>query len=205
MAIGDNFDAQQMLEQFGRLPAPARYGALALVAVLMVGIYWVTLFGGQRTVLHGVEKKLTKLEQNIQSAKAVASNLETFKRKQKELKAQLQASLQKLPNSSELPQLLTDITTLGKKSGLEIRSFKRGKQVNRGFYSEQQILLAFLGSYHDVGTFFDRLANLSRIVNLGNLEINVVNDGLDGPKLKVKGVAATFYFNDKDTKSAGAE
>jgi len=203
VAIGENFDIEKGLEYLGRLPTPARFGIMGGIALVIVALYWLTIFGGQRTVLDGVEEKLAKLEQDIQSAKAVASNLESFKRKREELKKELQASLQKLPNSSELPALLTDITSLGKKSGLEIRSFKRGKQVNRGFYNEQRILLEFFGGYHDVGVFFDRLANLSRIVNIDSLNVSVASDGVEGPKLKVKGVAATFYFTEPET--AGGE
>ncbi len=204
MAIGENIDLEKGLEQLGRLPTPARFGIMGGIALVIVGLYWLTVFSGQRTVLEGVEKKLAKLEQDIQSAKAVASNLESFKRKREELKKELQASLQKLPNSSELPALLTDITSLGKKSGLEIRSFKRGKQVNRGFYNEQRIRLEFFGGYHDVGVFFDRLAKLSRIVNIDELNVSVASEGIDGPKLKVKGVASTFYFTETE-KTAGGE
>lgn len=201
MAIGENFDAQKMLQKLERLPAPARGGVLAAIALVVIGLYMVLFFGGNQTTLRGLQTKRAKVEQDIQAARAVANNLESFKKKREELGAQLQAALEKLPESSDLPALLTNISTLGKKSGLEIQTFKQGKKIDRGFYSEQQIELQFTGLYHDIGLFFDRVANLSRIVNLTDLMFEVESDTGENPVLKVKGIAATFYFNDS-SKSA---
>ena len=203
MAIGENFDAQKLLQKLDKLPAPARGGVLAAVALLVIGLYMVVFFGGNQTTLHGLQTRRAKVEQDIQAARAVANNLESFKAKREELGAQLQAALEKLPESSDLPALLTNISTLGKKSGLEIQTFKQGKKIDRGFYSEQQIELGFTGQYHDIGLFFDRVANLSRIVNLTDLTFEVQSDTGENPTLKVKGIAATFYFNDS-SKSAPA-
>jgi type IV pilus assembly protein PilO len=205
MAIGDNFDAQQIMQKLDRLPAPARYGMLAGVTLLVIGLYVLLFFGGDRTQLRMLQTKRAQVEQSIQSAKAVANNLESFKRKREELQSELQAALEKLPESSDLPALLTNISTLGKKSGLEIQTFRQGKKIDRGFYSEQQIQLEFSGEYHDIGLFFDRVASLSRIVNLSDLHFEVEKETADNPILKVKGIAATFYFNDSSRNVPGAK
>jgi len=212
MAIGDNFDAQQILQKLDHLPTYARHGLLACVTLAVVGLYLLLFFGGDQTKLRALETKRAKVEQNIQAAKAVASNLESFKRKREDLQEQLKTALEKLPESSDLPALLTNITGLGKKSGLEIQTFKQGKKIDRGFYSEQQIELEFSGAYHDIGLFFDRIASLSRIVNLSDLTFTVLSETTDTPVLKVKGTAATFYFNDSNSgaetgapKTAGGE
>jgi type IV pilus assembly protein PilO len=206
MAIGENLDISGVLKQFEQLPSMARYGIMAGVVAVILGIYFFTFFGSARNRLAVVDRKLAKVEGEIQSAKAVASNLESFKKKQEELKAELKSAMRKLPESTDLPQLLTDITTLGKKAGLEIRSFKRGQKISRGFYSEQQILLQFSGRYHDIGTFFDRLAKLDRIVNITKLEMKLAKGTDAEPRLNVSGVAATFFFNESsDSAAAGGK
>ena len=212
MAISDSFDAQQILQKLDHLPAVARYGLLASVALAVVGLYLLFFFGSDQAKLRVLETKRAKVEQSIQAAKAVASNLDSFKRKREELQEQLKTALEKLPESSDLPALLTNITGLGKKSGLEIQTFKQGKKIDRGFYSEQQIELEFSGAYHDIGLFFDRIASLSRIVNLSDLTFTVASETTDVPILNVKGTAATFYFNESSTgaetgapKTAGGE
>jgi type IV pilus assembly protein PilO len=212
MAIGEKLDAQQLMQKFDRLPTVGRYGILAGVTLAVVALYLMLFFGGDQKALHALQVKRAKVEQDIQAAKAVANNLESFKKKREELQEQLKAALEKLPETSDLPALLTNITGLGKKSGLEIQTFKQGKKIDRGFYSEQQIQLEFSGAYHDIGLFFDRVASLSRIVNLSDLTFTVDGETGETPILKVKGTAATFYFNDSSkgaepsaTKTAGGE
>jgi type IV pilus assembly protein PilO len=205
MAMAENLDVNALLKRIAALPAPARFGILAGISAAIVALYFFTAFGSSRNQLAALEKKLAKVEGEIQAARAVASNLESFKRKREELQAQLQEALRKLPESSDLPQLLTDITSLGKKSGLEIRSFKRGSKIDRGFYSEQQILLEFNGRYHDIGMFFDRLSKLDRIVNITRLDMKLANEIDVEPRLNVTGAAATFFFNESQMPTAGGE
>src|SRR5262245_32334818 len=205
MAMAESLDAQKLLQKLDRLPGPARGGVLAAIALVVVGIYMLLFFGSNQSTLRGLQTRRAKVEQDIQAARAVANNLDSFKKKREELGAQLQAALEKLPESSDLPALLTNISTLGKKSGLEIQTFKQGKKIDRGFYSEQQIELEFTGMYHDIALFFDRVASLSRIVNLTDLAFEVQSDTGENPVLKVKGIAATFYFNDSTNKPGSTE
>lgn len=203
MAIGEDFDPKQLLTQLERLPAGARFGILAGVAAVIVGIYWFALFSGSRQQLARLQTQLTGIETQIVEAKAVAANLSSFKAKQEELKAELKEALRQLPNSSELPVLLTDINSLGKKTGLEIQKFKPTGEVSRGFYAEVPIQLRMFGRYHDVGVFFDRVSRLSRIVNVTELAMEISDDRGENPTLEVSGVARTFRFVDDDASAGG--
>lgn len=205
MALRDRLDPNQLLARMERLPMSGRLGLVAAVFVGLIGIYWFTLYGGQRQQLHSLQGQLSKLEARINESRAVASNLKTFQEKRESLKAELAEALRRLPNQKELPILLTDITSLGKKSGLEFRSFKPAKEVPHGFYAEVPIQIELTGGYHDVAVFFDRLSQLSRIVNLGALEISIASYTGETPLLRVKGVATTYRFNEGGASSEGAE
>ena len=190
----NNLDANQLLEQLEKLPTAARYGVRAGIAVLVVAIYWFTMAGSANQRLTQLGGQLTEIQNEISEARAVASNLKSFQERSEDLQGQLNAALAQLPNSKELPGLLTDMSSLGKKSGLEVRSFDPVSEVIRGFYAEVPIKVEFYGAYHDVGVFFDRLSRLSRIVNITKLEMSVERDPGDNPRLKVVGVATTFRF-----------
>ena len=73
----------------------------------------------------------------------------------------------------EIEVLLTDISNLGKTSGIEMKSFRRRKEVVHDFYAEVPIDIEIEGQYHDVARFFDLLAGLPRIVNMGSIEVKV--------------------------------
>lgn len=192
--MASQLDPNQILQQIERLPFGARLGLLAGVFVLVIGMYWMGIYDGQRQTLEAQRTQLTKLQSEIAESRAVASNLNSFREQREILRKEFEGALQRLPNDTELPGLLTDISGLGKKSGLEIRVFDPGKKVNRGFYAEVPIALEFYGSYHELATFFDRLSRLSRIVNITQLDMKLASNSGDRPKLQIKGVATTFQF-----------
>ncbi len=199
----NNLDAAQILEQLERLPAVARYGVRAGVALLVFVLYWFTMASSATGRLNLLETQLSKLQNEISEARAVASNLKSFEARREELQAQLDAALGQLPNSKELPGLLTDMSSLGKKSGLEVRYFDPMKEISRGFFAEVPIKVEFFGAYHDVGIFFDRLSRLSRIVNITKLDMSVESERAGLPRLKVTGVATTFRFLERKPKGSG--
>ncbi len=198
-------DSKRMLEQMERLPAPGRWAVLGGAAIAVVALYWFTLGSGTRQQLAVLQEQLATVQNQINEARAVAQNLATFEAKRVELEKELEAALQRLPNSRELPVLLTDISSLGKKSGLEFRAFRPEPEIDHGFYAEVPIHVEFYGAYHDVGMFFDRLSRLSRIVNITSLEMTLASDADEEPKLKVTGTATTFRFvGAKTTPAASA-
>ncbi len=201
MALSDHIDVNPLLTRLERMPAPQRFAILGLVALGVAGLYWFLFYGAKQTELGVLDRKLTKLEADVVKSRAVAANFKTFTKELADLQARLDHAVQRLPDSTELPGLLTDITSLGKKTGLEFRSFRPKKEVKRGFYAEVPIDIELRGSYHNVGLFFDKIAHLPRIVRISKISMNVVDDSKDPPILKVKGVAQTFRFIEQSEAS----
>jgi type IV pilus assembly protein PilO len=83
---------------------------------------------------------------------------------------------------------------VGKTAGIEIKSFQRKDEVVHGFYAEVPISLEIEGEYHSIGRFFDMLARLPRIVNMGAVDMKVARESLEGTVLRVSGTATTFRF-----------
>jgi type IV pilus assembly protein PilO len=175
---------------------PSRYRMILMVAVplLIGGAYFQLAWRPADTELDNLVSKQQNLQRKLNEVRSVAANLAAFEEEIQGLEAQLKVALRQLPDSKELPGLLTDITTLGKKSGLEFKSFRPKGEVNRGFYAEVPIEIEFTGGYHEVATFFDRIAKLDRIVNVGDLKMNVAQENLNDTRLKVSGFATTFRF-----------
>ncbi len=203
MATEQKMDISQGLEQMARLPNNVRALILVGVAVAVLCIYGFTLYSGVSKKSVALERQLTQVQTKIAESRAVASNLKRFKVKQQDLGAELETALRRLPNQKELPVLLTNMSSLGKKSGLEIRSFKPAPEVNRGFYAEVPISIEFLGRYHEAGIFFDRLSRLSRIVNITELKMSLADPKALVPVLKVQGTATTFRFVDVPPDAQG--
>jgi type IV pilus assembly protein PilO len=210
MASQAELNVQKLLEQFEALPAPGRYGALAGVVVVVLGLYYFTMFGPVQANLRSSQQQLAKLQGEIAEARAVVANLDGFRTRSEELAKKYETARERLPNATELPVLLTDISSLGKKSGLEFRKFRPADEVRRGFYAEVPISVEFSGTYHDIAVFFDRLSKLSRIVNISEFAMTLRTESGEAPVLNVSGVARTFRFIESSeappaTKKRGKE
>ena len=203
MATEQQMSISQVLEQMARLPKNVRALILVGVAGAVLCIYGFTLYSGISKKSVALQGQLTQIQTKIAESRAVASNLKSFKEKQQELGAELEIALRRLPNQKELPVLLTNMSSLAKKSGLEIRSFKPSAEVNRGFYAEVPINIEFLGRYHEAGIFFDRLSRLSRIINITELKMSLADRKARVPVLKVEGTATTFRFVDVAPSTQG--
>ena len=74
----------------------------------------------------------------------------------------------------------------------------RTQEVEHDFYAEVPFRLELEGTYHDIAMFFERVAKLPRIVNIGAMRIQA-NPGLESStQLRVEGTATTFRFLNND-------
>jgi type IV pilus assembly protein PilO len=144
--------------------------------------------------LVAIEAQERDLERKVSEVRAIVANLAAFEQELTELEAKLKQALRQLPDSKELPGLLTDVSSLGKDAGLEFKAFRPQDEVNRDFYAEVPIEVEFSGDYHDIARFFDKVSKLPRIVNVSELNMELANADADETRLKVKGEATTFRF-----------
>ena len=149
--------------------------------------------------LRWLHAKELELQRKLSEVRSIAANIEEFEEEIAGLQVKLKSVLRQLPNEREIEVVLTDISNLGKTAGIEIKEFRRRDEVINGFYAEVPIDLSIEGRYHDIARFFDLLAGLPRIVNMGSIDVKVASDTLEGTTLKVKGTATTFRFVGKDS------
>jgi type IV pilus assembly protein PilO len=197
---------QGALEKFARLPKPWRMAAYPLIVVGVLAAYGYALFMPARAELETVQGKQFEVQRKLNEVRSVAANMGRFEEEIAALEKKLKIALRQLPDSKELPVLLTDVTSLGKNAGLEFRAFRPQSEVVRDFYAEVPIGIEFTGGFHEIANFFDRVAKLPRIVNIAELDMTIGKESSQRTVLKVKGRATTFRFLDeqKGRDDAGA-
>ncbi|WP_263082088.1 type 4a pilus biogenesis protein PilO [Endozoicomonas sp. Mp262] len=123
-----------------------------------------------------------------------AGNLEAYKKQLAEMTKQFGELVRQLPEDTEVPGLLDDITLTARGAGLQVEYIKlQTEQVNE-FYIELPIKILVKGSYHDFGNFVSGTAALPRIVTLHDLSIKP--DG-NADKLAMEIIAKTYRYNDR--------
>ena len=194
----------QQLDKLNKVPRAYRVAVLPVLAALVAGLYAYLLYLPKAGELEGLRGQELQLQRRLNEVRAVAENLDKFQQEIAALERKLKIALRQLPDSKELPVLLTDVNTLGKTSGLEIKAFRPSPEVKRDFYAEVPIEVEFVGRFHDVATFFDQVSKLPRIVNINELQIKIDDESAEETVLAVSGEAVTFRFLEEAEQAAAA-
>jgi len=185
---------QGVFSRLRKLPQSQRIALLAAIAAAVVGSYVYLFYLPARATLERLGAQQLELQRKLSEVSSVAANLPAFQARLTELDVELKTALRQLPNSKELPGLLTDISSRGKNAGLEFKAFRPKDEVPREFYAEVPIEIEFNGGFHEIARFFDALSKLPRIVNVADLQVDIDKETPLGTRLKVKGNATTFRF-----------
>lgn len=194
MALDINVDLDQKLEQLAKVPKTIRLAVVSSLLVAIAGGYWFFSYQPAQEVRQRLVVEAQGLQRDLNNARSVASDVPGFEAEVAGLERDLDLALKQLPNRKQFEDLLRDISTAGKKVGVMIKSIDRDKEVKRNFYAEVPFKLEIEGTYHDLARFFEMVAALPRIVNVGALQIKVAEETPAATMLKVEGRATTFRF-----------
>lgn len=136
------------------------------ILVVMTGLYFKSFFSPRHEELKILDDDLNKLVKELNQSKAITRDYQKFKEQVAKLNEELKNALTQLPNEKEIPEILKNITNLGKESNLEFALFKPKGEEPKQFYANVPIELTVTGSYHNTGIFFDKVGKLPRIINV---------------------------------------
>jgi type IV pilus assembly protein PilO len=187
----------------GRWPLPFRLGAIGLIFVLGVALLaYFLAWKPKKPELDSAraeeQQLLVKLEQKAKKA----ANLDAYKAQLAEMEQSFGAMLRKLPNKTEVPNLLTDISQQGSGAGLDQKLFQPGQQNNKDFYAELPIKMRLTGSFHSIGAFVSGIAALPRIVTLHDVEISAAGKDASSDQLQLDVTAKTYRYLDEEEQAA---
>jgi len=184
---------------------------LILVAILCViaGLYLYAFFLPQQDTLKVARGELTRLAKELNESKAITRDLQKFKEQVQKLNEELKTALTQLPNEREIPEILKNISSLGKESNLEFTLFRPKPEEPQQFYAKVPIELVALGSYHNIGIFFDKVSKLPRIINVVDFNMTRAKDirGKSETEILVKTscMINTYRFIEKKSEEKKSE
>ena len=143
----ENFDYQNPdFNNMGSWPLAIKLATLVLISVLIVfGFYWFAV-KDSKVRFQGALAKEPTLKQQYQSKSFQVANLDAFKLQLVEMEETFGTLLSQLPDDSEMPGLLDDISTTGTQSGLEIDKITPSADITQEFYIETPIAITVRGT-----------------------------------------------------------
>lgn len=175
-------------------PRSVKIAAAVLVSIVILAAGYWFIVKDQLAELEEAERREVALKQEFSKKKALAVNLEAYKKQMAEMRERFGVLLRQLPNKTEVPELLIDITQTGLGRGLQFDMFQpRNKRV-ADFYAELPVNIQVKGTYHQLGEFVSDVAALPRIVTIDDLVLSPSK----GEILTMSAVAKTYHYLDDE-------
>jgi type IV pilus assembly protein PilO len=184
-----------MAKSFHELSSRTQTAIFFLIAGVMVVGAWQMLIGPAQEDLSSKRAKLASIQGDVARANATAAKLPALQREVAESEAALQQSTAILPDEKDPQDVLRNLHDLASESALDIETFTPKTILTRTQYSEWPISLALQGSYHNLGRFFDRIASMTRLMSVSDLQIKTIPaKGGNNGTIIATCVATTFVF-----------
>ena len=174
------------LEHAGTWPLPVKAGIVILLCLVLVGLWYYFDTEAQLVRLEAGESKEKQLRSDFEVRYKKAVNLGEYRKQMEDIENTFGDLLRQLPDKTQVPELLVDVSQTGLTSGLEFELFKPGPEAAREFYAELPIEIRVMGNYLDFGKFASGLAALPRIVTIHNIKINQNTSRDQGGKKALK-------------------
>ena len=190
----------------GGWPSGVKLVFCTLVFLVIMVAGWYFEISPQQDELQQKQTKEEGLKREFSEKQAKVVNLEALKVQLEEMSDMLRQLLLQLPNKTEMPKLLVDISQAALSVGLETQLFQPGAEtVKEGFYAEKPIQIRMQGTYHQFGSFISAVAALPRVVILTMRDVSLKpTETKAGGMLALEGTVNTYHSVEEEDSAGKA-
>ncbi|HHN74058.1 MAG TPA: hypothetical protein ENK10_02390 [Acidobacteria bacterium] len=186
------------------------WGHLILAAVVGGVLIWLAYsmapadLSAKNKQIEELTTKIEETQAKIRQGKLALAKLDELERDIAALELKLADLKAILPTEPELGDLLKWIKSLADQANLDLRLFNPQPLQEQELLKEQPIRMNVVGTYHQLGMFFDRVSKHARIINVENVRITPNNDrSVRGATIAASFVAKTFIFREDAAAAEG--
>lgn len=143
---------------------------LVLAFILPVSLFYFGFLQQNLKNIENLKKQIQVSTDELNKVRRAARDLPKHQKELEDAQNEFELTSVLLPKSQEIPNLLRNISDLGKNSGLDFISFVPGAEMQKDFYAEIPIDIKIKGPYHNLGLFLDKVSKLERIVTVNNIK-----------------------------------
>jgi type IV pilus assembly protein PilO len=185
-----------------KLPWHAQIGVFVALGGAAVGAFWYLYADQAMQDIAARQAQLATINQTIERGLNTAKRLPEFRREVESLEAQLDRLRAVLPEEQDVGDLLRRVQAMATQSRLTIRGFTPRPVTRRQMHAEWPIGLQLEGTYHDLGTFLERVSKFPRIINVGNIHIKAPDVQSGAATISAECTATTFVLIDAQPAAA---
>lgn len=158
-------------EKIEKLKKPVKIAICVVIFLIPTGLFsWLSYYPSYQEIVK-LEKNLEELKAELEKTKREANRIDSVKKKIKEAEQAFEIAKKELPETEEIPALLTNISRSGHDAGLDFILFKPGPEKINKYYADIPVAVIVTGTYQEVVNFFHKVSKLHRIVNIKDIEL----------------------------------
>ncbi len=131
-----------------------------------VGLMWMFFFSPRIGELKTLMTNIPRLAEEVRILEEKAGKLPQIRQEIQEMEAILANAMKLLPETKDIPSVLTGISNIGNEERLEFQLFKPENEQKQAFYASIPVNLEFSGPFHNTVHFFDEVSRMDRIVHI---------------------------------------
>ncbi|TMA58274.1 MAG: hypothetical protein E6J80_05260 [Deltaproteobacteria bacterium] len=194
-----------MFDRILDLPDKQRVLIYSGGAVLIVLLYTFWFYLPRSKEIVAKRERIQSLETERAALQALLSDPNKAKAEKAEIEGHFNQVKAQLPEQKEIPELLRQVSNLGRDSGLEVLLFRQKPETIQELYAEVPVEMAVRGGYHQIALFFDQVRHLDRIVNIADTSMKnpqMVNGQL---QIEASFSATTYRFLNEEERQRVAK
>ena len=186
------------------------YYQIAIVTVVcggLLGLLWYQMLTPMQADIDSKNATLSDLKLTIAKSEAQQKVLAQLKKDSLALQAKLDSLKLVLPLEKETDQVLRSVQQAASSSALRIMRVGFRSIIDHEVYTEWPIDMQIVGTYHNIGSFLDKIRSLPRIVNVAGMHIQSrASQGDDAFTSSVSAnyTATTFVYREEIATTAPA-
>ncbi|MBU2856626.1 type 4a pilus biogenesis protein PilO [Acidithiobacillus ferrooxidans] len=199
------------IDDIVRWPAKTKLVAIVIIVLILGILAWFEFISPENNQYNQLKTQEDSLKTQVRQKQLLAASLPAYQAQIKEMNRRFQDFLQQLPNRTQIPSLLDDVTLAGRSRGLDFELFQPTSEVNKNFYAKIPVRLKVVGTYNNIGRFAAAVAAMPRIVTINDIDIARMPDlgttslakAQASQKLVMQCTATTYRYLDNRDNAGG--
>jgi Tfp pilus assembly protein PilO len=167
-----------------------------VIAVVIFGMFFLLYYRPKNNELENISSERIRTENEVKILKQKEKELQAIEKELIAMNIKLNQLETIIPQKEEIDIILRRIQELAYDSRINIREFISKPLIDKEYFSEKPINMKISGSYHNLATFFNQLANFSRLFNIENFKITALRDQSDFSTISATTTAKTYIFRE---------